>query len=192
TMINPEIIDKVQRLLLAEESEIDAAGLKPGVKERIMRLREMYFYWIRNPRLNERQIVDVLRKQYELRLSQAYEDAQLLRICIGNIQQVTRQWSQWVFLQRCEEGFEMARKEGNINAFAKMLATFARGTKLSKEENTAPEYDQIVPQQFTVTTDPSVAGFRRIPNIHEKAKKLLQKYAAETEEPIAEYEEVGE
>jgi hypothetical protein len=189
-MINPEIIDKVQRLLLAEESEIDAAGLKPGVKERIMRLREMYFYWIRNPRLNERQIVDVLRKQYELRLSQAYEDAQLLRICIGNIQQVTRQWSQWVFLQRCEEGFEMARKEGNINAFAKMLATFARGTKIAKEENTAPEYDQIVPQQFTVTTDPSVAGFRRIPNIHEKAKKLLQKYAAETEEPIAEYEEV--
>lgn len=191
-MINPEIIDKVQRLLLAEESEIDAAGLKPGVKERIMRLREMYFYWIRNPRLNERQIVDVLRKQYELRLSQAYEDAQLLRICIGNIQQVTRQWSQWVFLQRCEEGFEMARKEGNINAFAKMLATFARGTKIAKEENTAPEYDQIVPQQFTVTTDPSVAGFRRIPNIHEKAKKLLQKYAAETEEPIAEYEELKE
>lgn len=191
-MINPEIIDKVQRLLLAEESEIDAAGLKPGVKERIMRLREMYFYWIRNPRQNERQIVDVLRKQYELRLSQAYEDAQLLRICIGNIQQVTRQWSQWVFLQRCEEGFEMARKEGNINAFAKMLATFARGTKIAKEENTAPEYDQIVPQQFTVTTDPSVAGFRRIPNIHEKAKKLLQKYAAETEEPIAEYEELKE
>ena len=191
-MINPEIIDKVQRLLLAEESEIDAAGLKPGVKERIMRLREMYFYWIRNPRQNERQIVDVLRKQYALRLSQAYEDAQLLRICIGNIQQVTRQWSQWVFLQRCEEGFEMARKEGNINAFAKMLATFARGTKIAKEENTAPEYDQIVPQQFTVTTDPSVAGFRRIPNIHEKAKKLLQKYAAETEEPIAEYEELKE
>ena len=51
-MINPEIIDKVQRLLLAEEEELDAAGLKPGVKERILRLREIYFYWIRNPKLN--------------------------------------------------------------------------------------------------------------------------------------------
>lgn len=191
-MINPEIIDKVQRLLLAEEEELDAAGLKPGVKERILRLREIYFYWIRNPKLNERQIVDVLRKQYGLRLSQAYEDAQMLRICIGNIQQVTRQWLQWVFLQKCEEGFEMARSTGDINAFAKMLSTFARGAKIAKEENTAPEYGQIVPQQFTVTTDPSVAGFKRIPNIQEKARRLLQKYAAETEEPIAAYEEVKE
>ena len=64
--------------------------------------------------------------------------------------------------------------------------------KIAKEENTAPEYGQIVPQQFTVTTDPSVAGFKRIPNIQEKARRLLQKYAAETEEPIAAYEEVKE
>ena len=49
-----------------------------------------------------------------------------------------------------------------------------------------------MPQQFTVTTDPSVAGFKRIPNIQEKARRLLQKYAAETEEPIAAYEEVKE
>ena len=43
-----------------------------------------------------------------------------------------------------------------------------------------------------VTTDPSVAGFKRIPNIQEKARRLLQKYAAETAEPIADYEEVKE
>ena len=86
----------------------------------------------------------------------------------------------------------MARSKGDINAFAKMLSTFARGAKIAKEENTAPEYGQIVPQQFTVTTDPSVAGFKRIPNIQEKARRLLQKYAAETEEPIAAYEEVKE
>ena len=39
---------------------------------------------------------------------------------------------------------------------------------------------------------PVGAGFKRIPNIQEKARRLLQKYAAETEEPIAAYEEVKE
>ena len=184
-MYNPDFIDLTQRFLFSTEEEMTEAKIPKNQQERILRLRDMYMYWLRHPQHGDRAIVNRILLQYKVKPKVAYDDLHLLKICLGNINQVTRQWCQYVFLQRCEEGFAMARAKNDAKAFGKILSTFARFTRLDKDEQTALEYDQIVPQQFEITTDPAVAGFERIPNIEQKVQKLFDRYKREAEQADA-------
>lgn len=184
-MYNPDFIDLTQRFLFSTEEEMTEAKIPKNQQERILRLRDMYMYWLRHPQHGDRAIVNRILLQYKVKPKVAYDDLNLLKICLGNINQVTRQWCQYVFLQRCEEGFAMARAKNDAKAFGNILSTFARFTRLDKDEQTVLEYDQIVPQQFEITTDPAVAGFERIPNIEQKVQKLFERYKREAEQADA-------
>lgn len=57
-------------------------------------------------------------------------------------------------------------------------------TSLNKAEIPHPENDEI-------SSDPEVAGFKRIPNLEERIKKMESKYILEIQSPVeTEYEEV--
>lgn len=180
--MNPELIERTQRFLFASEEEMEEAKLQPLVRQRMLRLRDMYAYWLRHTAYPDKAIVAQLRTQYNVGFTQAHEDVRLLKICLGNLGQVTRQWCQYVFLQRCEEGFAMARSSNDASAFAKVLSALGKFTRLDHDESIGPDYSQIVPQQFELTSDPSVAGFERIPNVQERVRKLFDRFKKEAEE----------
>lgn len=180
--MNPELIERTQRFLFASEEEMEEAKLQPLVRQRMLRLRDMYAYWLRHPAYPDKAIVAQLRSQYNVGFTQAHEDVRLLKICLGNLGQVTRQWCQYVFLQRCEEGFAMARSSNDASAFAKVLSALGKFTRLDHDESIGPDYSQIVPQQFELTSDPAVAGFERIPNVQERVRKLFDRFKKEAEE----------
>lgn len=179
-MIKPEKVERAKQLLFAGEEEFAAAKVAQPERQRIIRLRTMYTYWLANPQLRDKAIVDELIHRFGVRVSVAYEDMAYLRICIGDINKASRQWYQHLFLQRCEEAFEFARQKEDARAFAAALNALGKYTRLDKEERLGPDYSQIIPQQFAITTDPSVAGFERIPNVTERARRLLEKYNIET------------
>ena len=183
--MNPELIDRTQRFLFASEEEMEEAHLPQATRERMIRLRDMYAYWLRNPALADKALVAQLRQQYKVGFTQAYEDLRLLKICLGNLGQVTRQWCQYLFLQRCEEGFAMARENGDASAFAKVLSALGKFTRLDHDESVGPDYSQIVPQQFELTTDPAVAGFERIENVQERVRLLFDKFKREAQDAEA-------
>ena len=182
--MNPETIERTQRFLFASEEEMNEANLSVNQRTRLLRLRDMYLYWLRHPSYSDKAIVSQLMMQYQISLSMAYEDVRLLKICLGNLGQVTRQWCQYVFMQRCEEGFAMARASGDANAFAKVLSALGKFTRLDHDEDIGPDYSQIIPQQFELTSDPSEAGFQRIPNVNEKIRVLFARYKKESEEAV--------
>ena len=78
----------------------------------------------------------------------------------------------------------MARANNDSKAFTATLNCLGKYTRLDTEESRLPDYSQIVPQQLEITTDPSVAGFQRIPNpqeqVAQKLPRTLTKYAADT------------
>ena len=147
-----------------------------------MRLRDIYFQCLKRPQMGDADIVALIRERYGIRQSQAYEDCAVLKVCIGNLQHATRQWYQWLFVQRCEEGFRMAREKNDANSFAKVLSALGKYTRLDREELSLPDYSQIVPLQLEITTDPTVAGFERIPDLKERYNRLMKLYAADAVE----------
>lgn len=184
--MNPELIKRTQDFLFASEEEMEKAHVPIDVRQRLYRLRDMYSYWLRNPKQGDRHILAEIKRRNGLGDTQAYEDLRLLKLCLGNLQQMTRDWYQYLFIARCEEGFQMARDKGDAGAFAKVLASLGKFTRLDHEQLTGPDYSQIIPQQFEITSDPSVAGFQRIPNVLQLTQQLERRFKKEIE--AAEYD----
>lgn len=79
------------------------------------------------------------------------QDLALIKTCLGSLNQCSQDYLRWVFLQRCEEGFEMARKKDDPGAFAKVLSAYGKYSRLDREEGLAPDYSAIVPQVFEIS-----------------------------------------
>jgi len=181
--MNPEVIQRTQRFLFASEEEMNKARIPKPIQERLLRMRSIYNWWLLNPRLLDNAVVAEMKKRYGLSHSQAYDDLRLIKICLGNLNQCTADYYRYVFLQRAEEAFEMARKKDDPRAFAQALATFGKYTRLDLPEGNTPDYSQIVPQQFEITADPEAAGFRRIPDLEKRVRKMLASYIQEAARP---------
>ncbi len=181
-----ELIERTQEFLFASEEEMIQARLPEPVRTRLFRLRDMYLYWQRSPRMTDGAVAQELQRRYKLSATMAYDDVRLIKVALGNLNQASEEYYKWVFLQRCEEGFQMARTNNDPNAFARVLAAYGKYTKLDKEKHEGPDYSMIVPQTFEISSDPEVAGFKKIPNVEEKAKKMVARFIQEADYEIVE------
>ena len=173
--------ETASKYLLASVQEMEEAHLSAPTRARMLRLREMYALWLQNPRWGDSDIVRQLKQTYSLSTTQAYEDCRLVKVCLGNLGRLTKDYDRFLFRQRCEEGWEMARKADHAKAFAAVTATYLKGTGLDRDDPTAPDYATIRPQTFVITSDPTAAGFKPIPGIIEKARRLEARYIQEIE-----------
>ncbi len=180
-------IRRLQEFLFASEDEMKQANLPSHIQTRILRLRDIYLYWLHFPKLRDKAIVQETKRRYGIGDSMAYDDVRLIKTCLGTLNKATTDYYRWLFIERCEEGFQMARDNGDAGAFAKVLASLGKYTQLDKDESRVPDYSMIVPQPFEISPDVSVAGFKPIPNVEEKVKKMLTRYikeSAQEAEPI--------
>lgn len=177
--MNDTLAERTQRYLLASTDEMEKAHLPAPFQARMLRLREMYAVWLKTPRLADRDIVRILQNKYRLGTSQAYEDVRLIKICLGSLGRLTRDYDRYIFRLRCEEGWQMAREQNDPRAFAATTATYLKGTQLDHPDSQRPNYNLIQPQQFIISTDPAASGFKPVPGILEKAKRLQAQYLQE-------------
>ncbi len=180
-------IRRLQEFLFADDEEMRRAKLPSPVRERILRLRDLYLYWLHFPKLRDKAIVQEAKRRYKIGDSMAYDDVRVVKSCLGTLNRATTDYYRWLFLERCEEGFQMARDNEDASAFAKVLAALGKYTQLDKDESRVPDYSLIVPQTFEITPDVSAAGFTPIPDLDKRVAKLEAKYIkaiAEDAEPI--------
>ncbi len=175
-------IRRTQEFLFASEEEMQRAGLPMPMRKRIIRLRDIYLYWLNFPKLREKAIVLEVKRRYGVGDSMAYDDVRLVKTCLGTLNKATTEYYRWLFIERCEEAFQMARDKGDPSAFAKVLSALGKYTGLDKDESRVPDYSLIVPQPFEITADATVAGFKAIPNIEDKARKMLDRFIKEAKE----------
>ena len=190
-MLNPELIERTQKFLFATEEEMAAGGLTTAQRGRLLRLRAMYSYWLNTPSLAEKAIVTELKKRYHVATSIAYEDVRLIKVCLGNLNQNTTDYYRYLFLARTEEAFQMARDKNDPRAFAAVLATLGKYTRLDHDETEAPDFETIAVQPFEISNNPEVSGFKRIENVEEIARKLYLKMSKDAAKAV-EFEEVEE
>ena len=185
-MMNLDQIRHLQEFLFSSDEEMDKAGINSHTKKRLLRLRAVYTYWLSDPKRGDKDIVSVIKRDYGMSPTVAYDDVRLLKILIGNLNQATDEWYRWVFNQRCEEGFALARKNNDANAYARMLAAYVKGSRLDHEKSDRPDYSLIVPQTFEITSNASDAGFKALPDLDKRIDAMKKKYMLE----YSEFEEV--
>lgn len=185
----PATIDVCRNYLFADSDKMKAEGVPTVIQERLIRLRDMYNYWLQFPRKKDMEIVDELGRRYEISKSTCYEDVRIIKQLLGDFNQSTKEYHRLKFLQMIEETFDVARRVKDARAMAAAANYYGKYNKLDKEEAEDKGYDKIVVQPFEPTDDPTVIGIKPIPNLRNKIKSKIEQYWSDDIEDV-EFEEI--
>lgn len=173
-MLSTQLIEKTKANLFATEEEMAKNGLAATERERTLRVRELYARWIADPTLSA---ADIRRLAGERGAGerQSYEDVALVKICLGDMHVMKREWYQYLFLQRIEEGFHIAREQNDARAFASLASALGKYTRLDAAEPALPAEP---PQLLVFTSDATAAGYERIAD--QECRQIERRYSGET------------
>lgn len=184
-MPRPTTLEICRNNLYKDISEVPVA-----YQERLKRIRVGYTFWYEFPTKTEPVIRDHLIAEFGVAKSTAYEDIQIIKILLGDIKNPNKEWIRFQVNAMLDEAYRIAELQNDPKAMAVAAAQKAKYNMLDKPDAEPLPFDEIVPQQFEPTDDPSPLGLKKDPNIREKKRKLLEKYQSEIEIVDVPYEEM--
>ena len=184
----PVDIDKYQVWLALDEDQLVEEHVAQPVIVRVLRLRALYTYWCKFSSKSSREIVEFNMLQFRVGESQAYDDVNILKAIIGNLQESSKKFWRWRINQMLEEDRKAAKRDGDHRAVASIEKNFIKNNMTDKEDTPDLAFDKIVPLEIVATDDPSVIGIKKIPDLRGRIRKLIKKYDADAE--FAEFIEI--
>jgi len=183
-------IDIYSDNLMLPVEEMRANQVSEQVIRRVIRLRDIYNYMLRNPLRKDREYIDYIQASYTgddgkpLSKRKAYEDLEILHAIVGNLQQCTKEWHRWRFNNMIMEGYAIAVRKEDATAIAKLAQQYGKYNQLDKNDerdNGLTEVPHIV-----FVFDVSVMGFQPIPNVNDVIDKLINEFNGTSRERIVE------
>lgn len=186
----PSTLDAARVDLFSPENELQSKYNEILVN-RLLRLRDMYSWYLANPESKDKVFVDTVMERYGIHKVEAYDDLKIVKAVLPNLTQSSRDFHRWRYNEMILETYKMAKARKDTKTMEKSATSYAKFNRVDLEDEQAVPYDQIVVQPFTATSDPTVLGIKPMPNLHEKIKALIEKYSAETLDiEDVEYEDV--
>ena len=159
--------------------------------QRVLRLRDMYNYYISNPDTKDRQFVDTAMSRHGIMKSQAYADLSIIKSLLPLLSSASRDFHRFRFNEMILETYQMAKARKDTKTMEKAASSYAKFNRVDLEDEQALHYDLIVMRPFTATPDPRVLGINPILNVAEKIAAILTKYRQESMDiDDVDYEEV--
>lgn len=175
--------------LMLSEEELKAKKLQQSVIDRILRLRDIHAYMLRNPLKKDREYVDyivynaeTLGNGSEITRRTAYSDLEILHAIVGSLEKCTKEWHRWRLNNMIMEGYRIAVNKQDAAAISKLANVYGKYNQLDKDDEKDARYEEI--PQIKFTFDVSVLGFKPIPNVGNVIDKLIKKYNGSAYEEI--------
>lgn len=178
------VIERIRNNLFSTPAEMKKNGLTEFEQNRVLHIREMYNHWLAYPTTRERDILDEMQRRFNIQREVAYRYLAVLRILLSHLGQTNKDFIRWQFNEKIMNAYEMALRDHNAEAMIKALDKYAKYNNLDKADVLENQWEQIMPQQFVMTDDPTVIGFKAIPNIREKIKAKINQYWNEQIEDV--------
>lgn len=175
----PAIIDVASHDLFTPEAELRTRYVEAQVAH-VLRLREMYNWYLSNPDAHDRQFIDECRSRYQLSKSQSYEDLALIKRLLPALSTASRDFHRWKANEMLLETYRMAKARKDTKTMEKAASSYAKYNRVDLEDEQAVPYEDIVVQPFTATSDPSVLGLTPIPNLQKRIDALLKELSGES------------
>lgn len=187
-MAKPQTLELCRIHLFDDVDKLQENNISPQGIDRIVRLRAAFNLWNKYPLKKEAEIRDFIMKQSGVERTSAYEDIQILKILLGDFQETSKEFHRFRFNHMIDKAFEMAERKQDARGMATAAGHYAKYNKIDQEDVLKIPYEDIVPQPFEPTSDPTVIGIKPIPNIREKIAGMKKKYMSDIAEDIT-YEE---
>lgn len=151
-------------------------------RDKLLRIRSGYTIMNEFPSKKDREIIQHLQNQFQIERSAAYEDLRLIKDLLGSINKQSKDWHRFKFNNMIQKAYEMAELKNDSDSMVKAANTYGKYNQLDKEDAERIPWDEIVPQLYEPTDDPSVLGIKPIPNIREKIAAMKKKYMEDIED----------
>ena len=159
-------------------SDVDKMAAVPvNIRERILRIRSGYTLWNEYPSKKDKEIALHVMQLYGVEKSMAYDDVRLIKDLLGSINKQSKDWHLYQVNAWIDEAVGMARIKKNEDAIIKAAKVSVSANQLDKADATEFPWEDLKPQSFEITCDPSVIGLKKIPNLKEKIAAAFKKYA---------------
>lgn len=186
----PAISEVAHEYLFYDADKLAAMGYHEATIRHLVRLRDIYSYWLSFPSKKDRDIVCVLKSRYGISETAARADLRLIKVLLGNFQKTSKDYHRYRFSVMINKAYDKADMANNTRDMVAAAAQYARYFALDKEdEQDGNIAETIVPVVLKFTDDPEAIGFKKIPDAREKIKKLKKELFTETTQ-FVEYEEI--
>ena len=156
--------------------------LAPQTRARVLRIRAAYTMMNEFPSKKDREIVLFIQNQFEVENHAAYEDLRIIKDLLGSINRQSKDWHRFKFNNMVMKAYEVAQLKNDPDAMQKAANTYAKYNQLDKEEQDRIPWEEIVPQTFIPTEDPSILGIKPMPNFRIKQAEMIKKYQGQIED----------
>lgn len=175
--------------MMLSEQDLKAKKLQQSVIDRILRLRDIHAYMLRNPLKKDREYVDYLVYNAaslgnggEITRRTAYADLEILHSIVGSLEKCSKEWHRWRLNNMIMEGYRMAVNKQDPEAIAKLANVYGKYNQLDKNDEKDARYEEI--PQIKFTFDATVLGLKSIPNVANVINQLIKKYSGSNYEDI--------
>lgn len=169
----PSPLEACKLDLLASDDELKQK-YPLALADRVMRLREMYNYWLANPSMKDRQLRDTIMARYEVSQSTAYSDINIIHQLVPLLSQKSRDFHRARANEMFLETYIMAKARKDTKTMERAAASYAKFNRVDLEDEMAMPYDEIVVQPFCATLDVRVLGLKPIPDVYNHIARLTR------------------
>lgn len=177
---NPEMLD-----LIFAKMEDESISLTTTQQIRYDRLIDAYTHWLANPILPDNRMRDYIMARYDVTARAAYQDIAIIKALFGKVPMANKE----MMRHKANHLYDMAAaaaiagNDARAKALTKIADGIVKNNRLDADDGEQYQWEEIVPQDISLTVDPSVIDIEPVPNIHEKARKLLKQYTEEIDGP---------
>lgn len=159
--------------LLASDDEL-REKYPLALAERVMRMREMYNYWLSNPSMKDRQLRDAIMSRYDVSQSTAYSDINIIHQLAPLLAKKSRDFHRARANEMFLETYAMAKARKDTKTMERVVSSYAKYNRVDLEDEMAMPYDEIAIQPFAATLDVRVLGIKPIPDVYNHIAKLTK------------------
>ena len=151
----------------------------PERVQHLVRLRDMYNWFLNDPSGRDRAFVAAFQAKYSLSASAVYSDLAMVKQLMPLLTPATREFWRTRVSDMLLETYNMAKSRKDTKAMAMAAKELGRVNRVELDDEKELPFDLIVIQPFTPSIDPTIIGCKPIPNVDEVKAQLRKKLAAD-------------
>lgn len=177
-MAQIKTIDLCRSEMFTPVEELDGK-YAPERVQHLLRIRDMYNWFLNNPSGRDRAFVAQFSAKYKVVESKIYQDLALVKQLMPMLTPANREFWRTRVSDMLLETYNMAKARKDTKAMAMAAKELGKVNRVEQEDDKEFPFDLIVLQPFTPSSDPTLVGVKPIPNVEEVRAKLRKKLIAD-------------
>lgn len=177
-MAQIKTIDLARQEMFTPREELEKR-FSPERVEHLIRLRDMYNFFLNDPAGRDRNFVDKFRAKYNISQSMAYADLALVKQLLPALAPASREFHRKQVSEMLLETYNMAKARKDVKAMALAARELGKVNRVDLDDEKELPYELIVVQPFSPSLDPTLIGLKRIDNLEEVKARLRKQLAAD-------------